>query len=812
MLRSVRLAAAALVAIVLVAHVARGDDVAQIEKATELARAADTWVGFDCYDKANENLAAAEKALQGVDETGKADTVARIKEIRDKVAAAQKSWNADTFKSRFEREVNAAESDGEHGSEAFPEQIARAEAMLADAWTKAHLDAAAVAELQKKIDWARKKVASVTTRDLARRLTGELGRTLNGAERALQSLQQAAKGTTISDPGSYKPDFDRSIGNATETLSKDENKKALGDAAADFQKKIDGLKSDFAKGTVELRIHNVQVDVDWIQSVLDGKTNAYSNNVEDAFKKVNEALALCPANDPRTNAFKDKLAQQRKTFDAGQAQGARDELVKPAVDYWKYCQENYKKDGEGWEGETTPSSLPDFLHHSPATLGCDKTEKFLREVVQRFLEDDRIKKALAKYPNDPELKKTNDEAVALLEKAGGKMCSFAAKILDEAEKLPAGRERDDMVQGFYNFKVTLRNAAQGCSAYAGVVARIDGLDKRFGQEKAQGEAAKADLEKKMLDSVATTWPDLMKPWEGKAKNIDANDAVANIGKWKGTVLHFTGGGPGVNLNRSGWSWADDFDFIVTVDGVPVCGNLDSGLAEAIKAVEKQTGCNQINCAECVGIVEGLCKARERFKNPLNENEYLTSAPRDGVRFRIVAWNACNIAAAVGQGTNLKKLSEFKEVSVSESGGSSGEGGWANGWIHMFLAWGMSGLLGLAGLVALGHGASKFVPQIQEQKAKLGDYVGYAGAGFVVIGMVWFGAAIVLWFLGFCAFGSLPSVALMLAGASVAIDIARSKGKLAPDTASMIQPVAILFGLGAFMAAAVHFFLWSWALL
>jgi hypothetical protein len=822
MLRSVRLTAAAL-AIVLVAGTARADDVAQIEKATDLARTADTWCGLNCFDKSNESLAAAEKAIAGVDETGKAETVAKIKEIRDKIAAAQQNWNADSFKSLVERQISAAESDGEHGSDGYGLQMDRAQAMLADSWTKAHLDAAVIGELQKKIEWTKKKVDSVATRDLARRLDGELGRTLGEADRALEAAQQDSKGDTISNPDSYKPELDRQIGRATETLSKDENKKALGaDKVAEFQKRIDTLKSDFAKAAIEIRVHNVQVGVDWIQSVLDGKQNAYTNNVEDRFKAVNEAIALCPANDPRVTAFKDKLAQQRKIFDAGQAQGARDELVKPAVDYWKYCQENYKKDGEGWEGETTPRTLKEFLHHSPASLGCDKTEKFLREVVQRFLEDDRLKKALAKYPNDPELKKTNDEATGLLEKAGGKMCSFAAKILDEAEKLPAGQEREEMVQGFYNFKVTLKNAAQGCSAYAGVVARIDGLDKRFGQEKAQGEAAKAELEKKMLESVAATWPDLIKPWEDKVKKIDANAAVENIGAWKGTVIRFTGGGPGVNLNRSGWSWWDEYDFIVTVDGVPVCGNLDSGLAEAIAAVEKQTGTNQINCAECIGIVDGVCKAHERFKNPLNENEYLRSPPRDGVKFRIVAWNACNIAAACGQGTSLKKLSEFKEVSVNEAGStgsgghssSSGGGGagTAGHWIHRFVAWGMCALLGLIGLLAVAHGASKFVPQIEEQKVKLGDYLGYTGAGFVVIGIMWFGAAIVLWVLGMCELGSLPSVAMIFAGASVAIDIARAKGKLAPDTASMIQPVAILFGLGAFLAAAVHFLFWDVMLL
>lgn len=817
------LALAAILSFLLAAPLARpalADDVEQIEKATRIAdEAANTWGSLGAFEKEESLLAAAEKELAGVDETGKAPVVAKIKETRDQIARSKGSWDAGQQKSALERAIGTAEGygdrlDGEH----FEERLKTVETALADGWIKGHLDAAVAADLQKKIDWARKKFASQSNKAESRALTGSLDRTLGQAQ---ESAEAAAKSS------GYEDDFKMRIGQAEELLADADNKKALGAEAAKYQKKIADLKALFAKNAIEYQFAQLDKGVQWIQDVLDGKnTHAYTNNVEDQFKAMAEGLDKAPQGDPRTAKIRAKVAEQRKAFDAGQAQGARDETVKPMVDYWKYCNDTYAKEGEGWEAETGPSDLKSFLHHSPASLGCDKTEKLLSEVVQRFYGSDQVKNALAKFPNDPEVKKTDGEAKALLEKAGGKVCDFAAKILDEGEKLPAGRDRESLIERFYNLKVTINNATKGCSKNAAVIARIDGLDKRFGQEKAAGEAAQAELVKKLTDSTNAVWPDMKKAYASKFTNIDPADAIENVGKWKGTVLFFEGGGPGVNLNRSGWSYYDDFEFIVEVRGIPICGDFDGGLLEAIKAVRKQTGnVEPYNCEEVIGIVDGLCKATPRVQNPLNHNDYFRDTPQKAVHMRIVAWKACTVAACVGHGTNLAKHPELKEVSVSETGStpgggggsSSGSSGGAGGgvihFVHRFVAWGMCLLLALAGALALAHGASKFVPQIQEQKAKLGDYLGYAGAGFAVAGVVWFGAAIVLPLIfADVRFLSLPSVALIFGGAASALDLLRVKGKITPEMAATIQPAGILFGLGCFAAAAAHFLCWDWPLL
>jgi hypothetical protein len=134
-------------------------------------------------------------------------------------------------------------------------------------------------------------------------------------------------------------------------------------------------------------------------------------------------------------------------------------------------------------------------------------------------------------------------------------------------------------------------------------------------------------------------------------------------------------------------------------------------------------------------------------------------------------------------------------------------------LYRFVAWALCAVLGLTGLLALAHGAARFHPPLEVQLKPLGDVPGYAGCGLALFGATWFLAALVLPFVvADVRFGSLPSVTLVLAGAVLGLDLLRSKGKLAPETARTIQPAGILFGLMCLAAAPAHFFFWDVILL
>jgi hypothetical protein len=344
------------------------------------------------------------------------------------------------------------------------------------------------------------------------------------------------------------------------------------------------------------------------------------------------------------------------------------------------------------------------------------------------------------------------------------------------------------------------------------------------------------------------WPGMVKGL--KAKKLESTEALNDTTAWKGNVVSYVGD------NVSGGAYESQYTYIVEVDGIPVCGNLDdelSGLrSDWHRAIIKRARTlyvptarereiNEDSPTAYVAVVEGGCKVWQR-KHGERGNQI------DGIKVRVVGLKSSFFAGACGQGTNLEAAEELAGVRKSDEShagdaakSSGGEPGAAAGgepgapaggdagaatdgeagatvggamrWVHRIVAWAMSFLLVLAGTLALVHGASKFVPQVQEQKVKLGDYLGYAGIAFAAIGCVWFGAALLLpLVLKEPGFGSLPSIALLLAGAAVGLDLLRAKGKLKDETASMIQPLAILLGLACFPAALVHIIFWDRMLL
>jgi hypothetical protein len=820
-MRAISLGAIFLSIILVSVRTARADDVEQVEKATKLERDADTWRGILCFAKARAVLAEAEKEVKDVDETAKADVLKRIRDTRDAIARDEQGWNADRCKARIEQAISEAETDGDKDADAFESEMGRAEAILNDAWTKAHLDAAVRSELDKKIAWTRKKVASQAGKADARVSGQRLDRILLEVENAVQS---AASG----GGDGARATFDEKMKEAEDVLATKQS--VLGADAAKFRERIAKLKSDFADAAASALFDEVEKRTKNIETYLAAEKSMYSEtDVENWFQHAREYLEKCPRGAARTRAFEEKIAALRTQFDARRARGDRDEVVQPALSYWTALHEQRMRDAEGWEQETTPPKLAVFLHESPPKLGCDKTQHLLRDVVALWLDDSKTKTAQARFANDAEWKKTYGEAVALRDKAAGKVIGFATALLDEADKLKPGAERDELKTRFFNLKSDLKRGTEGAPGSVEILERIDGLDKRWAVEQENAAGAQAALVEKLTRAANEVWPDLVAGFQAKVRKIDASDAFRNSGAWQGSVVHISGGHHGVNINRAGADWWDSHDFIVEFDGIPVCGNLDAGLSEAVKEVEKRTGVEQDTCEECYAIVDGTCQAWRRVQDPLDSNHWIRGRyPIDGVRMRIVAWKACTIAAAVGKGTNLAKLSEFKDVAVSERGhsehASSGGESTANGSsssgspgglahaLHRLLAWAMCLVLGLAGALAAAHGASKFVPQVREQTGKLGDALGYAGCVFVAIAVLWAGASVVLSFVGWCAFGSLPAGALLLGGVATALDLGRSKGKITAETASLIQPAGIVAGIACWGAALVHLFAWDIALL
>jgi hypothetical protein len=490
--------------------------------------------------------------------------------------------------------------------------------------------------------------------------------------------------------------------------------------------------------------------------------------------------------------------------------------VKPALDKWESVKTKHGDKWQGWEDEATPRSVDTFREMWAGggdDVGCPKTEQLLVH-VSSWLRDEKVKKAVAKYADDPEFKKAHDEALALVEKAGTKFCQFTNKIMDEGEKVPATdrQTRANISVNLSGIDMVLHESVSDCSACAATRARIAALKVQFNGEGKQVYEEREAYLNKLSAAADAAWPGLAKNWDAKAKakKLDAPAALAKIDDWKGAVVHFRG------RTQGGKEWMPEYTYVGVLDGVPVCGEYDDAIAASINDVCAKCQLKSYNLDEVIGVVDGVCVAHERVLQRGTRDVFIKGEARDGVRIHIVGVKTPRFGIAEGEGTSLDGNPDLvKEGSASggsgSSGGSSGRSK-AVVWANRLVAWGMCGLLALAGALALAHGSVRYVSQLKDPMAKLGDALGWIGVGVVALGGFWFVAAIVLWAVHLCAFGSLPSVALAMGGATCGLDLLRSKGQLSPETASKLQPLGIVTGLGCLAAAWVHLICWDYPLL
>jgi hypothetical protein len=745
---------------------ARADDLAQIESANKQIDECDRWLSNMAYRHARDLLDAAERSVGGVDDVGKAPVLKRISERRSYVEEREKSWILVEFKATFDHALGAAEEASRSTKqEAVDDLVKECADILDDGWNRTHLDPTTRSSYDQRVQALRRKATSEVVRVESHAASADLTKLLKQLEAAADSASQG--------------DFDKNVKEIQDLLA---GSKAHGVSESDrakFQKQLDEISKKREKGAVEARFKDLDQCCETIQAAIDGKGPATS--ADEAFAKGRELLAASPSSDPRTQEYTDRLAKVKASFDASQVQGLHDSILKPALDSWAQCQESLKA-GEGWEDETLPTTLTSFK----GTLGA-KTESVLG-ASRRWLSDERVAKALERYADDPTLKPAVEQATKLRDTASEKILRAADASLDEAEKLPVGKKREELSGVLDDFKGYLEKTTGQGGAKA--IARVDALAQRWRSEKDNPATVHDVLASSMKIAASEAWSGFTKDYEPRYLKLDAADAVKHPDAFKDAIVHFEG------VGALPQTWEPEFEVIVVRDNVPICGYLDGGLREALAAAEAKTKVAHGDCEECVGVVEGVCVAHERAGNSAHE----------GVRVRILAYKTATIAVCVNKGTSLSRLPSPIEISAKEAGAVS-DGSGKPSWVRHVVAWLMCLALCLAGALGLFHGACKFVPQLEEKRQKSSEQVGLAGAGVLALGILWFVGAVgfqILFGSGF----SMPSMALILCGGAVSAELLRSNGHLDEETAVAIQPASIVLGLGCFMAAGIHFFFWD----
>jgi hypothetical protein len=582
------------------------------------------------------------------------------------------------------------------------------------------------------------------------------------------------------------------------------------DEKGDFDEEVKRYRNNLEHMTKEWTAESVRQSVKTsLQHADFAITNAdaaspFSECVETANDQLSDEV-----NKPLLTA--DEIANFQKRLEELKGKN-RDHIITRVVHSWDELSKYIAEHDRGWENEKG-NDIEQILHGGMGSENCDNVVR----LTDKFLKDRAFTYALTTYPDATELPKIRDEVTAMHDRALANMKKIHENILSVAEKLPPGQQRSGMA-------ATYRGRLRGDHPMLGdedLVDRMQAFVKSAEGQEAQAKANKDALIEKLKQAAEDSWPKLSGKW--KLEKFAPTEALDKNEAWKGKTVKVSFSGQ----NRAGGTYEASYAIIEEIDGVPVCSNYDEGLLADYKKFRKTTGLRGGDLEEYVGTIEGTCKVWEQVQDKYDPKKFVRKGQVDGIKMTIVAFKSKSFAGAAGYGTNLDKLGDIKALlpsGNSSSGDSDGdrsdsppESSGTVHFIHRLIAWAMSALLLLGGAVAFLHGISKFVPQIQEQKVKLkiGDYVGYAGVAFALLGFLWFGAAVVLSFIFFSGevrFGSIPSVALGLAGIAVALDLARAKGKLDEKTALTLQPIGIVFGAGCFLAALVHVICWDMPLL
>jgi hypothetical protein len=594
------------------------------------------------------------------------------------------------------------------------------------------------------------------------------------------------------------------------------------------------------------------------ESVKQIETALFPGTTDKRYDDANARLDRFLADEVNKPLLKPELlaeiASKREAFKADYGKAR----VKDAAKFWTTCEHNRNRvETKGWEDESQATPMEDILKTSwQRNIGCDKSQAFVDDLWD-WSESAVVKTALARWDTDGSLKKFADDLDAKRKKATETIARMTKEVLDQAEKLGPSQGRKSL--GFYYTSLLSKYGResdarkeqaekQGKAARpknnskkkrskgedddeseeevavktlppfpAGndTLDRIEKLVNRWNGEDGKAKDADAARAKKHMSDAEEQWPVMVKTL--KAGKLDASDALNNPAAWKGRVVVL----PGQEL--AGRTYEAQTYSISEVDGIPVCGDRDPELDQLIKAFSKRTHIKPgYNLLGRIAVVEGTYKVWQRVKEKYTD-KMVRGNQIDGVKVRLIGekWEYCSVAVGVGTSDELgggsssgsSDGSSGESSGESSSGSSGGSGGGAVHVIHRFVAWGMCGLLGLVGLLALAHGIARFDKTLEEQVKRLGDGLGYAGCVALVLGGGWFLSALVLpLVMADMRFGSLPSLALVFAGAGLGLDLVRSKGKITPETARKIQPVGILLGLGCLGAAAVHFLFWDAMLL
>jgi hypothetical protein len=593
-------------------------------------------------DDVRATLDSAEKFLANVPDAHKADVLAEIKAMRDKLAGGGKPTtptpdggkpattgaNADEIAANLSRakgHVNSAKSLVEtrrlDNVEYALEQAEKALSTVPDAQKATLVD---------QILTIRTDLASAEKAEQVRRIDEELGRHLRTIDSSLPAHPQNSAAA---------------ITHVTQRLTEEDVKKWLSPAQLrKYEADLDAARTRvaaFNKGEVLSRAGDLlkKLEEQLASDPFKGKDQREAYNVSSGMESLKKGIVSwlkdLPADDADAKAMRDRLAvADQKILKASDAWGKAQVDAQVGNDW-----ASIKKDITGWEDEANdPKAGPLDAPHLPKTGAA----------IQRigyWLGQPETKKIRQDNKGDATLEAMYTEAEKVFSGAADKLNAAFNKVIDDAEKIPTPMRSFELDRAT-SLRVSAEYAFAGTKYQEPNVARAKKLDAKWKAEIAAIMKARQELYDKLSGEADVSWPKILAPLNAQA-NFDPK--AAKPGQ---TILL-----KGV-YNRSGWDFSGrNHAFAMRLNGIPVAGNYEPHVLKALEHAwyELKLNVNDHIEWDVVGVVEGPGKIGERITVILKDKstnleigkieEY---RPEDCINIKIIALRAGPVAVGPGK--------------------------------------------------------------------------------------------------------------------------------------------------------------------
>lgn len=496
--------------------------------------------------------------------------------------------------------------------------ISRAEARLDSDEAKANLPPEVLASLQAQAADLRAKFDAAVRDDKRATLEGFIERYIRQGESDISHNRRSAADM---------------LRKAAERITKEDAKDLLSaEAVARFRAEIERVRGLLAAADKKAALDGAlpllgELEERTAKPIFDGSQPAWRaiGDLDSLKSRVRGALSELSPDDADVKNVEKRLAAVDDRISTATAKLDREQAHGRVEQSW----EIERQAVAGWEDEKAAEGAYEL----------PKTALALRR-LSWFLADKDLRKIGEAHPGDKPIQAIFAEATKARDAALAKLHAAFNGLLERLEKGPRPSNRFDLEKPSH-LAGSAGSDFEGTPHKDANVARAKKLDQRWEKEIEADRKARQKKYDELSVEAAAAWPKILAGLKVET-DFDPQDRGA-----KGKTVLIRG-----LRNRIGWDFSGPYDFAIWVNEIPVIGNFEKPVQEAVNEACKKTGLSIDDHTDWDAVIEvggpGRIKLRTqiivRDRSNLEIGKIEEWRPVDALTCKVVALRAGPAAA------------------------------------------------------------------------------------------------------------------------------------------------------------------------